>query len=260
MIPLAAELKLPENYAERKAEIQENLADVKRRLAVACEEAKRKPEDVLLVVVTKTYPWSDILALYELGERDFGENRVQELQAKMAEEALPQTEIHWHQIGTLQRNKVKYISGKTSLIHSVISLDLAREISRKALQNGLTENILLQVNITNEASKHGFKREELLASLEELAGLEGLRLRGLMTMAEEGVSEERLEETFLAAKALLAEARDRLPSPQRETFTELSMGMTQDFETAVRCGATIVRIGSAVLGQRKSRISTAENA
>ncbi len=250
MNSLAVEYFLPENYERRRDEIAQKLADVRRRVATACRDAGRAPEEVTVIVVTKNHPWSDVKALYELGERHFGENRVQELLTKWQVPALAQEDIKWHQIGTLQRNKVKYISAKISLIHSVNQLSLAEEISKKALQNGLFSDILLQVNYTSEESKHGFTKDSLLEALPQIADLPGIRLRGLMTMAEEGASEARLEETFLGTKALLETGRAMLPAGKQPLFSELSMGMTQDFEVAVRCGATMVRIGSAVLGQR----------
>lgn len=241
---------LPENFEERRAEIEANLLSVKKRVREACEACGRAGDDVNLIVVTKNHPWTDAYALWTLGERQFGENRVQELVPKI--EALKErgAEPSWHLIGTLQRNKVKYISGKVRMIHSVDSVRLAETISAQAQKHGGTEEILLQVNYSGELSKHGFSPEEVRAAFTEIEALPNLRLRGLMTMAEEDADDARIEETFAGVRDLAAELRALLKPENRSAFDRLSMGMTQDFPIAVRCGATDIRIGSAILGQR----------
>ena len=242
---------MPVNWVDRRSELAWALSSVRERIDAACLAAGRSPEEVSLVAVTKNHPWTDALALYSLGERDFGENRVQELLPKIEQMAEQGLNPRWHLIGTLQRNKVKYISGKTALIHSVDSERLAREISRQAEERSLTERILLQVNYSGEASKQGFRPADLLRVLPQLAALPGLHFGGLMTMAEQGATPERLEETFSGVRELLVQAQNALPSTDGTDFTCLSMGMTEDFEIAVRCGATHLRIGSALLGQRE---------
>lgn len=243
-------MNLPENFEARRQEIKENLTAVRAELKAALEDCGRAEDEVNLIVVTKNHPWTDAYALWTLGEKQFAENRVQELLPKM--EALEEAGAspEWHMIGTLQRNKVKYISGKVRMIHSVDSLRLARMIERQAAQREVKEDVLLQVNYSGEESKHGFSPDELLAALPELEALPHVRLRGLMTMAEEGVSEDRIKDTFDGTRKLKEKAREALKEENRAAFDRLSMGMTQDFVLAVRSGATDVRIGSAVLGQR----------
>ncbi len=234
---------------KRLEELRLNLTDVQERISRAAEKSGRKATDIHLVVVTKTYPAEDVVLLQQLGVNDFGENRVQELLAKT--EAIPKP-VNWHLIGRLQRNKVRQIVGKTALIHSVDSERLAREIAARAEQ-GQIENILLQVNITGEDSKQGLAGAELLKLLPTFEELPALKIRGLMTMAEFEASPERLEETFRKTRKLLIDCQNALSAERADHFDCLSMGMTNDFEIAVRCGATHVRIGSAILGQRPSQ-------
>ncbi len=243
-------MELSDEFTKRKEEISKNLKTVRRNIAEAAESCGRDPEKIRLLVVTKNHPASDAYALWQLGERDFGENRVQELTAKMEELAETDAEVNWHMIGTLQRNKVKYISGKMAMIHSVDSLRLARRIQNQAEKRNVTEEILLQVNYSGEESKHGFSPEGVKEALPELLTLPSLHLRGLMTMAEYDVSEERIEETFDGVRKLAETLKTEMPEEKAARFDRLSMGMSHDYEIAVRCGATDLRIGSAILGQR----------
>jgi hypothetical protein len=175
----------------------------------------------------------------------FGENRVQELIQKVPQ--LP-PDIEWHLIGTLQRNKVKYIIDKVSLIHSVDSLALAQEISKRALKAGVTVNILLQANISQETSKSGFSEEELLQNIKEISVLPGIKIKGLMTIGPLVAEAEEVRPIFRRLKELSVEI-DGMKLPQVE-MKELSMGMSDDFTVAVEEGATLVRIGSRIFGPR----------
>lgn len=244
------EILLPDNWQERKEEIAEHLAEVKENIARACSESGRDPSEVNLIIVTKNHPWSDAYALWTLGERHFGENRVQELTAKMEDLAKAGASPHWHLIGSLQRNKVKYISGKLQMIHSVDSLRLAEMLQKQAEKRDIREEILLQVNYTGEESKHGFTPEGVKENLQAIEALPNIRLRGLMTMAEYDADEERIAETFSGVRQLRDELKGLLKPENQASFERLSMGMTHDYEIAVRCGATDLRIGSAILGER----------
>jgi hypothetical protein len=211
-----------------------SLESVLERIHRAAARAGRAPTDVKLVVVSKGRNPDEIRALYTRGIRDFGENRVQEAEEKRR--FLP-PDIRWHFIGNLQANKVRKVVGHFACIHSISSLELAL----KASALGIAQDVLLEVNIAQEASKHGMSEEELLRDFSRFAALPNIRIRGLMTMAplfrrQDTVEIESVRSTFRRARAL----RDRL------NLSELSMGMSQDFELAIEEGATIVRIGSAV--------------
>ena len=161
-------------------DLQENLQQVEANICKACENAGRKRSDVTLIAVSKTKPIEMLQTVYDLGARDFGENKVQEMCGKM--EVLPK-DIRWHMIGHLQTNKVKYIIGKTELIHSVDSLHLAKEIEKQAAKNNVIVPILIEVNIAEEESKFGIHKEETIALVREVAQMEHVHIRGLMTIA-----------------------------------------------------------------------------
>jgi len=207
-----------------------NLRD---RLLHLQERIKKAGRPVRLVVVTKYQSIEMILELYKLGLREFGESKVVDALKKI--ETLPQ-DISWHFIGTLQKNKVNKVIGKFSLIHSVDSVELAKKISTAALREGKEVSILLQVNPLQEATKHGFSLKNFEEAYNQIKELPNVEVKGLMTMAPQG-------DKLLIRKAfsLTAKLFDRFRSP---TFSELSMGMSQDFEVAIEYGATIVRVGS----------------
>lgn len=238
-----------EHFLRRKTEISHNLEIVKSNIARAAAASGRNPDDIKLIVVTKYYPTMDVCALASLGQKDFAENRVQDLMQKM-EELDASTDLHWHMIGTLQRNKVKYISGQVDLIHSVDSTRLAHEIHKRAILNGKKENILFQFNITGEETKHGFNPKHFDEAFKELSELDGLVLKGFMTMSALGASTQDIEHTFIQTQNLFYQYKERLTPEQRKAFTELSMGMSDDYELAVRSGATLIRVGSAILKSR----------
>jgi pyridoxal phosphate enzyme (YggS family) len=226
--------------------LSEHIVSVRERIATAADRAGRSPDEVTLVAVTKTHDASVIEQAYELGLRDFGENRVQELVKKHDQLS---TRIHWHLVGHLQSNKAKYIAPFVHIVHSIDSLDTAKELGKRAEQAGRVIDILLEINIANEPTKHGVihdQAEPLLCDI--LEGTTNLRVRGLMTVAPYEDYPENTRPYFRALRNL----RDRLTGryPDLAEFTELSMGMTNDFEVAIEEGATIVRIGTAIFGGR----------
>lgn len=220
------------------------LRAVRERIARAAERAGRDPGEVLLVVVTKDVPEQGIREALEAGATDFGENRAQELVRKMEALSAAGASLRWHFVGTLQRNKVRFVAGRVALIHSIDSTDLARAVARRALRLGRTQDVLVEVNVSGERTKHGMPPEAVDAAVAELRGVEGLRARGLMGIAPAG-SAEAARAAFRALRTLW----ERAGGPA-EGLTELSMGMTGDFEVAVEEGATIVRVGTAIFGPR----------
>ncbi len=203
---------------------------------------------VKLIAVSKTRSAGEISEIYKQGQRDFGENRVQELLAKQNELARSCPEIIWHLIGTLQKNKVRHIVGKADLIHSVDSLSLLKEISKRAVIRGITQDVLLQVNFSGEETKHGLPPNELWSVLEEAAGLEGVRVRGLMTMSAMGMDSAEKLAYFKDFKAFYDDLRNRSGS---DCFDILSMGMSGDYREAMEAGSTLVRLGTAIFGPRE---------
>ncbi len=234
--------------------IAANLARVRARMAAAATRAGRDPAAITLVAVTKTRPFGDILAALEAGHRDFGENRVEELWEKVrqAEAQGIQEQIRWHLIGTIQSRKSRLAVGPFVLIHSVDRPKIARRLDRDAGNTGKTLDVLIEVNVSGEPTKHGFSPEELLAAMPDLLTLEHLRYRGLMTMAPLVDDPEETRPVFRGLRELLCELRERFPSERhpRATWEHLSMGMTNDFEVAIEEGATLVRIGTAIFGPR----------
>ncbi len=232
----------------RTAEIADNLAEVRKRMAAAARRSGRQPDDVLLVAVSKTHPIEDIAAAMAAGQRDFGENRLEELWAKVDQaQALQLDAIRWHMIGTIQSRKTREAVGPFVLIHSVDRAKIAARLSRDAEDAGNVMKVLLEVNVSGETSKHGFTPDGLLAQAGELLALPGIHIAGLMTMAPFEAAPEATRPVFRSLRAL----RDRLVAAYPAgDWRELSMGMTNDFEVAIEEGATIVRIGSAIFGSR----------
>ncbi|HKI48712.1 MAG TPA: YggS family pyridoxal phosphate-dependent enzyme [Desulfobacteria bacterium] len=229
--------------------IADNLAAVKERMAEAARKAGRKPNAVRLVAVSKTVP---VERIAEAGAMDgcvFGENKVQEARDKI--EALRKESYHWHFIGHLQRNKVKYIPGLFELIHSVDNSELAEEIHRHSLKHNLVTPVLIQVNVSGETSKSGVNPGDLEELLEMLVSLNGISVRGLMTIPPFDPDPEKSRKHFAALRKL----RDRMLKVNIENIAmdELSMGMSNDFEVAIEEGATWVRVGTAIFGDRTTR-------
>lgn len=228
--------------------IAENIEAIRQRIAQAAVKAGRDPEQVRLVAVSKTKPAVAIAEAFKSGQLIFGENYVQELVGKSAE--LPQ-EICWHFIGHLQSNKVRQIAGLVDMIHSVDRISLAHEIHRQWSALGKCCDILIQVNISKEATKSGTSSAELLDLVREVATLSHLRIRGLMTMPPFFDDPEAARPYFAALRELAREVEAaKIPGVE---MRELSMGMSGDFEAAIAEGATLVRVGSALFGEREYR-------
>ncbi len=225
--------------------IVDNLRNVEKLIAETCGEIGRDPSDVCLLAVSKTHPSSMIRELYEAGQRDFGENYVQELTAKAAE--LPK-DIRWHMIGHLQRNKVKYIAPFVQMIHSVDSLPLAQTINKEAEKNGRTISVLIEVNIAGEESKFGVRPEETASLVREIAALKHVKVRGLMTSAPIVADGEENRVYFRKLRQLLVDIdRERIDNVSMDV---LSMGMSGDYLAAVKEGASVVRVGTGIFGAR----------
>ena len=225
--------------------IEQNILGIKQNMATACAATGRDPSDVSLIAVTKTIPLEILQACQPLFTQHdvttLGENRVQELLSKY--DSLPTTD--WHMIGNLQRNKVKYIADKVSLIHSVDNLKLATDIDRHAGQLGKVQEVLLEVNIAAEASKHGVKPTDLPALAQACSHLPHLRVTGLMTVAPYVDNPEDNRRHFQHMARLLTQLKQDNPHLQY-----LSMGMTGDYTVAIEEGATMVRIGTGIFGAR----------
>ena len=233
---------------EAEQAMAQRLKEVRQAIEQAAHAAGRHPEEITLIGVSKFFPAAAAISAVRLGLLDLGENRVQEMLGKQAELAPLDLNPRWHLIGTLQKNKVKYIIGRTALIHSVDSFDLLEEISRRSQQAGVVTPVLIQVNTAGETSKHGFTPASLPEQAAQLGALPNIQLCGLMTMAP---LFDNAEETL----PVFAETRDlflRLQAdhPEWPEFKILSMGMSQDFVQAIACGATHIRIGTAIFGAR----------
>ncbi len=226
--------------------IAERWGTVTARVAAACERAGRAPGDVAVIAVSKTQPADAIRQASAAGATEFGENYAQELAAKVSElaAAAPPHPVHWHFIGKLQRNKARLVAGRVALIHAVDSVELAEEIARRA--QGAVQPILLAINLAGEASKTGVTADAALAIARSLAAIEGVSLDGLMTMPPPADAPEASRPHFAGLRAL----RDRLSDSLGRALPVLSMGMSHDFEVAIACGATHVRIGTAIFGSR----------
>lgn len=212
------------------------------------------PEEVRLVAVSKFHPTKDIVEAYESGQRIFGESRVQELVAKHEDLEHICLDIHWHFIGPLQTNKVKYIAPFVQMIQSVDSLRLLDEINKQALKNQRRIPILLEVRVAEEETKSGLEPAELLEVVEHLyrhaSEYTGVRLSGLMAMASLTDDRQQIAEEFAQVRALFDKIRQSGQLAEPEAFDELSIGMSGDYEIALAHGATLIRIGSAIFGDR----------
>ena len=225
--------------------LKDQLQEVEKRIQAACDRAGRKREEVTLIAVSKTKPVETLQEAYDLGVRIFGENKVQELTAKY--EALPK-DIHWHMIGHLQTNKVKYIIDKAELIHSVDSLKLAETIEKEAAKHDLIADILVEVNVAEEESKFGMKMEEVIPFVEKVSAFPHVRVRGLMTFAPFVEDPEENRSIFADLHKLYIDIKKK--NHDNDTVSVLSMGMTNDYEVAIEEGATMVRVGTGIFGAR----------
>jgi len=226
--------------------IVERLAQIHARIDAAAAKAGRDPGSVRLVAVSKTRPAADVIAAFQAGQTLFGENYVQELSAKAG---LVQEPVEWHFIGHLQSNKVKYVAGLVSLIHSVDRLSLAEEISRQWGRLGKDCGVLVQVNISGEATKSGTTEEGALQLVRDISALPNLAVQGLMTMPPFFDDPEAARPYFRELRRLAGVvAAEGIPGVE---MRELSMGMSGDFEAAIQEGATLVRVGTAIFGERQ---------
>jgi hypothetical protein len=228
--------------------IAERVAAVRERIARAAERASRPPGDVTLVAVAKTHPQEAVRAAFAAGVRDFGENRVQEAEPKAAATAdLAAAGLRWHLVGHLQSNKARKAASLFGLVHSVDSLELGRRLARIGVEASRPVRALVQVDLAGEETKFGLPESELLSTLEALRGSEGLRVEGLMLLPPD-LEPEAARPFFRRLRAL----RDQAHAAGLLAGRELSMGMSHDFEAAIEEGATLVRVGTAIFGERKA--------
>ncbi|MCR5501049.1 MAG: YggS family pyridoxal phosphate-dependent enzyme [Acetatifactor sp.] len=229
--------------------IKENYFEVNEKVRKACDRAGRNRDGVTLIAVSKTKPLEDLREAYEAGARDFGENKVQELVDKIPQ--MPE-DIRWHMIGHLQRNKVKYIVDKVYMIHGVDSLRLGEEISKEAVKHGVTVRILIEVNVAGEDTKYGVSPEETPQLAIGLSKLPGISLQGLMTIAPYVTDPEENRLIFAKLRQLAVDISEK--NIDNVSMNVLSMGMTGDYEVAVEEGATFVRVGTGIFGERNYEI------
>src|SRR6266700_8266909 len=227
-------------------DIAENVACVREQIAQAAAKARRAVDEIELVAITKTHPAEKVREAIEAGQTLFGESRVQEARAKIPE--LP-SNLRWHFVGHLQKNKIRHALPLFEMIHSADSLELAQDINRIAEEQGMHPRVLLEVNVAGEGSKFGFKSETLRAEMEELLALQRLSILGLMTIPPLAEKAEASRKYFVQ----LRELRDRLKTEFHVDLAQLSMGMTEDFVVALEDGATLVRVGTAIFGERKKK-------
>lgn len=221
-----------------------NYEDIMSRVALAAKKAGKSPEDITVLAATKTVEPAMINYAIEKGIKYIGENRVQEFLAK-ENEIVPN--VHRHFIGHLQTNKVKDIVGRVEMIESVSSLKLAGEIGRQSVKKGIVSDCLLEVNIGNEESKSGFAIGEITELAEEIRNIQGISVKGLMAIPPVCTDGQKNEKYFMQMHKLFVEIREK---KLYNNIVWLSMGMSDDFETAIECGANIVRIGTALFGKR----------
>ncbi len=229
--------------------LRQNLSEVEKNIELACEKANRNRSEVTLIAVSKTKPVEMLSEIYDEGIRDFGENKVQEMCDKM--EHLP-GDIRWNMIGHLQTNKVKYIVDKCFLIHSVDSLKLAQEIQKQAIKKDVICDILVEVNIAQEESKFGTSKEEAIELVKSIAKLDHVRIKGLMTIAPYVDNPEDNRQYFKEIKQLSVDIDNQ--NIDNVTMNVLSMGMTGDYMVAIEEGATMVRVGTGIFGERNYNI------
>lgn len=222
-----------------------NLQNVETKIQGACQRAGRSRDEITLIAVSKTKPTEMLAEIYQEGVRDFGENKVQELTNKY--EQLPQ-DINWHMIGHLQRNKVKYIIDKVKLIHSVDSLRLAEAIEQEAAKKNVVVDVLIEVNVAAEESKFGLIVDQVIPLLEQIATFSHIRVKGLMTIAPFVENPEENRSVFARLKQLSVDIAQK--NIDNISVDILSMGMTNDYEVAIEEGATMVRVGTGIFGER----------
>ena len=246
--------------------MKENIQEIESRIQAACERSGRKRSEVTLIAVSKTKPNEMLKEAFMLGMRHFGENKVQEMVQKYEDLSSDFKEpVYWHLIGHLQRNKVKYIIDKAFLIHSVDSLRLAEQIEEEAAKKNIICDILIEVNIADEDTKFGVSASDALLLINEIIKFEHVRIRGLMAIAPYVDDPEKNRKYFKKLRELYVDIKSKnidnncngnilnetqLPISSLENFDILSMGMTGDFEVAIEEGATMVRVGTGIFGER----------
>lgn len=229
--------------------IQIKLNEVEQNIITACEKSGRNREEITLIAVSKTKPVSLLEEAYGAGVRNFGENKVQEMCEKYE---LMEKDIKWHMIGHLQTNKVKYLIGKTALIHSVDSYKLACEIEKQAAKHDCIMDVLIEVNIAEEESKFGLAEDEVIHMVKQIAELPHVRIKGLMTVAPYVVDSEENRLFFRKIKQLSVDIDNQ--NIDNVSMNILSMGMTGDYMVAIEEGATMVRVGTGIFGERNYNI------
>ena len=225
--------------------VRENLREVQEKLTAAALRAGRKPEDVLLIAVSKTKPIELMMEAYEAGIRDFGENKVQEILRKAP---LIPPDVRWHMIGHLQKNKVRQVIGTACLIHSVDTVELAEKIEKEAEKQDLDVDILLEVNVAEEETKFGFRLEETEDAVRAIAAFPRVHIRGFMTSAPDTETPEDNRKFFRKLSDLAVDTKSK--NLDNVYVSALSMGMTNDYEVAVEEGASMIRVGTAIFGAR----------
>jgi pyridoxal phosphate enzyme (YggS family) len=235
-----------------KLALQNRLRSVQHEIMAACQNAGIKPNKVQLLAVSKTHPSEMIQWAHEIGQLDFGENYVQEANAKQKE--LSHLPLRWHFIGQLQKNKVKSVVGAFSLIHSVDSFELAQKIALKAQELNLQQKILLEVNLGDESTKGGFSKALLLEQFHQIMELPHLEVAGLMALPPLFDDPEQTRPYFKELRQLFETLQTHLPPQRQASWQWLSMGTTHDFPVAIEEGANIVRVGTAIFGERQPKI------
>lgn len=225
--------------------LRENLHIVEQNIQEACIRAGRKREEVTLIAVSKTKPVEMLQEVYDAGIREFGENKPQELKEKYPQ--LPD-DIHWHMIGHLQTNKIKYIIEKACMIHSIDSVHLAKAVSEEAVKRGIVMPVLVEVNVAKEDTKFGIMPEDTEAFIRQISQFPGIQVQGLMTIAPFTEQEEENRVHFAALRKLFVDIKEK--NIDNVNMCDLSMGMTGDYQTAIEEGATMVRVGTGIFGTR----------
>jgi len=241
-------LLIPDLPAVEYEAMNERLSAVRRQIEMAARQAGRQPDEITLIGVSKFSPVEKAQAAVNLGLADLGENRVQEMLPKIEQLARLGLHPRWHLIGSLQKNKVRQVIGRVHLIHSADSIDLLTEISQRSITAGLVSDVLIQVNTAGEITKHGFAPEQAAEAIEQASQMSGIRLRGLMTMAPLLENPDDTLPVFSQTRELFSQLTDHIV--RHSDFNILSMGMSHDYLQAIRCGATHVRIGTAIFGPR----------
>lgn len=225
-------------------ELQSNAQELRNRVLQACDQAGRDQNSVRTIAVTKGFPVEVIREANRVGFTEIGENRVKEAVSRKEETGID--DVRWHMIGHVQSNKVKFLLGEFELIHSVDRESLINELQKRLERANLTQSVLLQVNLSGESSKHGVSAEQAPEILEKILEASRLEVEGLMTMASYEANDSELHETFSNCRTL----RDKLESDFEVDLPELSMGMSNDFEQAIKEGSTMIRIGQGIFGPR----------